>query len=110
MVTKMDKLLESVKALAKELGLEQFDQYTITGAAGLMIAHGTSTHDGVFTEAIHRYTLDGHVFDPSGLTKEERREWVKKLKAAHATQLEMARYLDVSQALISRDLLELGLR
>jgi DNA-binding MurR/RpiR family transcriptional regulator len=106
----MDNLMESIEKLAKELGLEGFDQFTVTGAGGLMVAYGSTLHDGVFTEAIHRYTLDGHAFDPNDLNKDERRVWIKKLHACHQTQMQIAQYLDISQSLVSRELRELGLR
>jgi hypothetical protein len=106
----VNNVMEKVQAYAKELGLGEYDQYTINGAGGLIIAHGTSFQDGVYREVIKRFLFDGTPFQPEVLSKEERQEWVKRLKQCNLTQIEMAKFLDVSQSLINRDLKELGLR
>ncbi len=105
-----DRLMETVKELANALGLDEYEQYSIHGAGGLVLALGrTDLRDGYgYEEVTHRFTLDGTPFDPSILSIAERREWVQKLCIdLKVTQMGAAAYLDVSQSLISRDLQEI---
>lgn len=101
----MEKLSTSLQAVAKELGLDDFEEYTIKGAAGLMVAQGVTRGTDYYAEKVVRFHFDGRPFDPSKLSIDERRAWVNKLvNQAGQTQMDAALYLDVSQSLISKDL------
>lgn len=101
----MEKALTSLQAVAKELGLDEFEEFTIKGAGGLMVAQGVTRGTDYYKETVVRFYFDGRPFDPSTLSIDERRQWVNTLvNQAGQTQVDTALFLDVSQTLISKDL------
>jgi hypothetical protein len=98
-------LKEAINELAKSLGLEEFEQFSIKGAAGLLFVRGFTNDNHGYVEAIRRLNWDGTPFNPDNMSAGARREWVKKLIIqGSCTQMEAAAFLDCSQTTISNDL------